>query len=141
MHFYRRKRTCSIRNILCFVNQVTPAAGIIKPDQAAEILIRHEEFNKLEDTVDGIPQSWWCEDTRDKEVILLINVTASRSTEARTHKVHVRHSFSANAVRTTSKSSSRRSQGGGSSHHRSALRHVGSGSEMMTDNESFRGPR
>ncbi|XP_016471124.1 type I inositol polyphosphate 5-phosphatase 13-like [Nicotiana tabacum] len=121
--------------------EVTPAAGIIKPDQAAEILIRHEEFNKLEDTVDGIPQSWWREDTRDKEVILLINVTASRSTEARTHKVHVRHSFSANAVRTTSKSSSRRSQGGGSSHHRSALRHVGSGSEMMTDNESFRGPR
>ncbi|KAK4345303.1 hypothetical protein RND71_035479 [Anisodus tanguticus] len=120
--------------------EVTPAAGIIKPDQAAEILIRHEEFNKLEETVDGIPQSWWCEDTRDKEVILLINITASRSTEARTHKVHVRHSFSANAVRTTSKSGSRRSQGGGSSHHRSALRHAGSGSEMMTDHQSLRGP-
>ncbi|XP_055820061.1 type I inositol polyphosphate 5-phosphatase 12-like [Solanum dulcamara] len=119
--------------------EVTPASGIIKPDQDAEILIRHEEFNKLEETVDGIPQSWWCEDTRDKEVILLINVTASRSTEARTHKVNVRHSFSANAVRTTSKSSSRRSQGG-SSHHRSALRHVGSGSESMTDHQSLRGP-
>lgn len=122
-----------------FVIQVTPAAGIIKPDQAAEILIRHEEFNKLEETVDGIPQSWWCEDTRDKEVILLINVTASRSTEAITHKVNVRHSFSPNAARTTSKSSSRRSQGG-CSHHRSALRHVGSGSELMTDHQSLRGP-
>ncbi|KAK4349348.1 hypothetical protein RND71_032103 [Anisodus tanguticus] len=120
--------------------EVTPAAGIIKPDQAAEILIRHEEFNKLEETVDGIPQSWWCEDTRDKEVILLINITASRSTEARTHKVHVRHSFSANAVHTTSKSGSRRSQGGGSSHHRYALRQAGSGSEMMTDHQSLRGP-
>ncbi|KAK4343893.1 hypothetical protein RND71_036987 [Anisodus tanguticus] len=71
--------------------QVTPAAGIIKPDQAAEILVRHEDSQSIEDSVDGIPQSWWSEDTRDREVTLMINIKASQSTEAKTHQVHVRH--------------------------------------------------
>ncbi|XWS43920.1 hypothetical protein CRYUN_Cryun16bG0146000 [Craigia yunnanensis] len=49
--------------------EVTPAAGIIKPDQFVDVSVHHEEFHTLEDLVDGIPQNWWCEDTRDKEVI------------------------------------------------------------------------
>ncbi|PPD66983.1 hypothetical protein GOBAR_DD36138 [Gossypium barbadense] len=48
--------------------EVTPAAGIIKPEQSVEVAVHHEEFHTLEDLVDGIPQNWWCEDTRDKEV-------------------------------------------------------------------------
>ncbi|EPS65564.1 hypothetical protein M569_09213, partial [Genlisea aurea] len=74
--------------------QVTPAAGMINPDQVAEVSIHHEEFHTLEEFVDGIPQSWWSEDTRDKEVILFVNVTANCSPESKTHLVHVRHCFS-----------------------------------------------
>lgn len=102
--------------------QVTPAAGIVKPDQAAEILVRHEDSQSLGDSVDGIPQSWWSEDTRDKEVILMISIKSSQSTEARTHQVHVRHSFTPDAVCVNSKNS-RSNQG--SSHHRSALKQIG----------------
>ncbi|KAK4727165.1 hypothetical protein R3W88_032082 [Solanum pinnatisectum] len=83
--------------------EVAPAAGIIKPDQAAEILVQHEDCQSLEDSVDGTPQSRWSEDTINKEVTLMIFIKTSQSTEARTHQVHVRHSFSADALRVNSK--------------------------------------
>ena len=53
-------------------NQVTPAAGIIKPDHIAEISVHHEEYQTLEEFVDGTPQNSWCEDARDMEVILVV---------------------------------------------------------------------
>ncbi|CAI0396986.1 unnamed protein product [Linum tenue] len=90
--------------------EVTPAAGIIKPDNSMEVSVHHEEFHTLEDLVDGIPQNWWCEDTRDKEVILVVVVQGSSSTEVTTHRVHVRHCLSANTLRADSKSGSRRGQ-------------------------------
>uniref|UniRef100_A0A2C9WHD3 Inositol polyphosphate-related phosphatase domain-containing protein n=1 Tax=Manihot esculenta TaxID=3983 RepID=A0A2C9WHD3_MANES len=92
--------------------EVTPAAGLIKPDQYAEVSVHHEEFHTLEDLVDGIPQNWWCEDTRDKEVILCLIVQGCSSTEMKSHKIHVRHCFSAKAVRLESKTNSRKNQGG-----------------------------
>ncbi|PIN25960.1 Inositol polyphosphate 5-phosphatase [Handroanthus impetiginosus] len=100
--------------------EVTPAAGMINPDQVAEISIHHEEFHTLEEFVDGIPQSWWSEDTRDKEVILLVNVRGSCSTEAKIHRIHVRHCFSGNPVCLERKGSSSKKHGG-SSYQRSTL--------------------
>ncbi|KAE8723952.1 Type II inositol 1,4,5-trisphosphate 5-phosphatase 14 [Hibiscus syriacus] len=95
--------------------EVTPASGIVKPDSFAEIAVHHEEFHTLEDLVDGIPQNWWCEDTRDKEVVLTVVVYGSCSTETKSHQVRVRHCFSAKTVRIGSKSNTnKRSQGGGS---------------------------
>ncbi|XP_062026757.1 type I inositol polyphosphate 5-phosphatase 12 isoform X2 [Rosa rugosa] len=93
--------------------EVTPAAGMIKPEQSAEVSVHHEEFHTLEEFVDGIPQNWWCEDTRDKEVILLVNVQGSCSAQTYTHRIRVRHCFSAKTVsRIDSKSnSSRKGQG------------------------------
>ncbi|XVE76660.1 hypothetical protein DITRI_Ditri12bG0191800 [Diplodiscus trichospermus] len=93
--------------------EVTPAAGIIKADQFVDVSVHHEEFHTLEDLVDGIPQNWWCEDTRDKEVILKVIVQGSCSIETRSHQIHVRHCFSAKTVRIDSKSNNcRKGQGG-----------------------------
>ncbi|KAI3470298.1 hypothetical protein Pfo_026961 [Paulownia fortunei] len=66
--------------------EVTPAAGMIRPDQVADISVHHEESHKLEEFVEGIPQSWWSEDTRDKELILLVIVRGSCSTDSKTHR-------------------------------------------------------
>lgn len=84
---------------------------MIKPEQAAEVSVRHEEFHTLEEFVDGIPQNWWSEDTRDKEVILAVNVQGSCSTGTNSHKICVRHCFSSKTLRLDSKlsNSSRKS--------------------------------
>ncbi|KAK8518201.1 hypothetical protein V6N13_027677 [Hibiscus sabdariffa] len=95
--------------------EVTPAAGVVKPDSSVEIAVHHEEFHTLEDLVDGIPQNWWCEDTRDKEVVLAVVIYGSCSTETKSHQIRVRHCFSAKTVRIESKPSApKKSQGGGS---------------------------
>ncbi|XP_051126488.1 type I inositol polyphosphate 5-phosphatase 12-like isoform X1 [Andrographis paniculata] len=111
--------------------QVTPAAGMINPDQVAEISVHQEEYHTLEEFVEGIPQSWWSEDTRDKEVILLVNVIGSTSTEMKTHRVNVRYRYSPNPtpaptpnpnpppVAETKSHNTSRKKNGGSSHHRS----------------------
>ncbi|KAI8537183.1 hypothetical protein RHMOL_Rhmol09G0005100 [Rhododendron molle] len=116
--------------------EVSPAAGIIKPDQVVEVSVRHEEFHTLEEFVDGgIPQSWWSEDTRDKEVILLVSVRGSCSIETKIHRVRVRHCFSAKAVRIDSRNnSSRRSQPTST-----GLRHVGSASDMTDELHNLHG--
>ncbi|GAV67148.1 Exo_endo_phos domain-containing protein [Cephalotus follicularis] len=112
--------------------EVTPAAGIIKPEASVDVSVHHEEFHTLEEFVDGIPQNWWCEDTRDKEVILVVIVQGSCSTETRTHRFRVRHCFSAKTIRIDSKSNgSRKHQGG--SQHRSDLRQLSISSETADD--------
>ncbi|BBH07339.1 Endonuclease/exonuclease/phosphatase family protein [Prunus dulcis] len=89
--------------------EVTPAAGMIKPEQSVEVSVHHEEFHTLEEFVDGIPQNWWCEDTRDKEVILIVHVNGSCSAQTFSHRVRVRHCFSsAKTIRIVSKSNSSR---------------------------------
>ncbi|PON46719.1 Cytolethal distending toxin B [Parasponia andersonii] len=106
--------------------EVTPAAGMIKPGQAVEVSVRHEEFHTLEEFVDGIPQNWWSEDTRDKEVILAVNVQGSCSTKTNSHKICVRHCFSSKTLRLDSRlsPSSRKS-----SFHQSEVRQPNSSSE------------
>ncbi|XP_062088654.1 type I inositol polyphosphate 5-phosphatase 12-like [Humulus lupulus] len=83
--------------------EVTPAAGMIKPEQAVEVSIRHEELHTLEEFVDGIPQNWWSEDTRDKEVILAVNVQGNCSSGTNSHQICVRHCFSSKTLRLDSK--------------------------------------
>lgn len=55
--------------------------------------VHHDEFFTQEAFVDGVQNNWWCEDTRDKEVVLLVNVTGAYSTERRTHRIHVRRCY------------------------------------------------
>lgn len=71
--------------------QVQPAVGLIKPGETVEITLHHEDFYTQEEFVDGIPQNWWCEDTRDKEAVLSIIITGSSSTETKMHTINVQH--------------------------------------------------
>ncbi|CAL5199676.1 unnamed protein product [Lathyrus oleraceus] len=88
--------------------EVSPSVGIIKPEQTVEISVRHEDMNATEEVVDGMPQNWWSEDTRDKEVILVVRVQGSSTVQSCSQKIHVCHSFSAKPVRNDSKSNSAR---------------------------------
>ncbi|THF96886.1 hypothetical protein TEA_022087 [Camellia sinensis var. sinensis] len=115
--------------------EVLPAAGIIKPDQVVEISVHHEEFHTLEDFVDGVPQSWWSEDTRDKEVILVVNVKGSCSIETRCHRVRVRHCFSAAAKPVLIDSRNNSSRKSRENSHR--LRHVGSANDLGDEPRSL----
>lgn len=80
--------------LICHIAQVHPAVGVIKPGQIVGISVRHDEFLTQEAFVDGVRNNWLCEDTRDKEAVLLINVTGTYSTERRTHRLHVRRCYS-----------------------------------------------
>ncbi|OWM86169.1 type II inositol polyphosphate 5-phosphatase 15 isoform X2 [Punica granatum] len=71
--------------------EVSPVSGTIEPDHTVEVLVRHEKFQTLEEFVDGVPQNGWCEDTRDKEVILVIRVGGTYMTRTKSHRVRVRH--------------------------------------------------
>ncbi|XP_030472272.2 type II inositol polyphosphate 5-phosphatase 15-like [Syzygium oleosum] len=74
--------------------RVCPVSGIIKPEHTTEVSVHHEKFQTLEECVDGVPRNWWCEDNRDKEVILEVRVSSSYMTETRNHRIRVRHCFS-----------------------------------------------
>ncbi|CAA0821233.1 Type II inositol 1-4-5-trisphosphate 5-phosphatase FRA3 [Striga hermonthica] len=73
--------------------EVKPASGIIEADQITEISIRHEEYETFEEFVDGVPRNFWCEDARDKEVILAVKVRGTCTTEPKCHRVRVRYSI------------------------------------------------
>ncbi|XP_077247069.1 type II inositol polyphosphate 5-phosphatase 15-like [Tasmannia lanceolata] len=111
--------------------EVNPAAGVIKPGQIAEVSVRHEEFHTLEEFIDGIPQNWWCEDTRDKEVVLMAKITGSFSTEIRTHRISVCHCFSSKSTRSDSKNNSKRAHS--NQLQRSNFRQLGSSSDVVDD--------
>ncbi|KAJ4973015.1 hypothetical protein NE237_006189 [Protea cynaroides] len=112
--------------------EVTPAAGIIKPGQISEVSVHHEEFHTLEEFVDSVPQNWWCEDTRDKELILVVNVRGSCTTDRRSHRIRVRHCISSKTLRIESRlSDSRKFQG--NVLHRADFRHLSNSSDMADD--------
>ncbi|KAF9679277.1 hypothetical protein SADUNF_Sadunf07G0123200 [Salix dunnii] len=116
--------------------EVTPAAGIIKQDHFVEVAVHHEDFRSLEELVDGIPQNWWSEDTRDKEATLSVNIQGSNGTETQSHQIVVRHCYSAKTVRIDSKSNnSWKGQGG--SVHRSGLRQSSGSSDVVDDFRNF----
>lgn len=77
--------------------QVNPASGVIKPGQVMEIAVNHEEFYTQESFVDGVASNWWCEDTRDKEAVIVVNVSSSYSTEKRTHRITVKRCCSSDS--------------------------------------------
>ncbi|KAL5580079.1 hypothetical protein UlMin_012521 [Ulmus minor] len=91
--------------------EVIPATGIIRPDHIAEVSVHHEDFQTLEEYVDGVPQNCWCEDSRDKEVILLVKVRGRYTTESRSHRVHVRHCFSVRMKQNNRERDSKQIQG------------------------------
>ncbi|XP_038998240.1 type II inositol polyphosphate 5-phosphatase 15-like isoform X2 [Hibiscus syriacus] len=78
--------------------QVTPAAGIIKPDHVAEVSVHLEAFHTQEEFVNGFPQNWWCEDDRDKEAILVVKAHGRYTMETRNHRIRVRHCCSAKKI-------------------------------------------
>ncbi|CAJ1940417.1 unnamed protein product [Sphenostylis stenocarpa] len=86
--------------------EVTPAAGVIKPEQNVEVSVRHEDVHPLEESANGVPQTWWNEDTRDKEVILVVHVQGSSSVRTSCQQIHVRHCMAAKPARLDSKSNS-----------------------------------
>ncbi|KAK9692239.1 hypothetical protein RND81_09G250900 [Saponaria officinalis] len=75
--------------------QVTPAKGVIEPDHTVEVTVHHENFQTLEEYVDGQPQNSWCEDARDKEVILVVRIHGSYGTKVSDQRIRLRHCFSA----------------------------------------------
>lgn len=73
-------------------------------------MIRQDDFEKREEFVDGLVQNWWCEDTRDKELVLLVNIKGTKSTESSMHRIHVKHCPSTIERNDKKCTSSRRSQ-------------------------------
>ena len=94
--------------------QIAPACGILKTEDAMEVLVRHTESHTLGDLVEGIPQNWWSEDTRDKEVVLTVQVQGTSSLETRTHQICVRHCYSTNTTPMESRTNSSRRVSSGS---------------------------
>lgn len=86
--------------------QVNPATGIIKPGHISENSVYYEEYQTLEEFVDGVPQNSWCEDARDKEVILVVKIHGNFSTETIDHRVRVRFSISGKLMPKDTKSNS-----------------------------------
>nr|XP_043632597.1 type II inositol polyphosphate 5-phosphatase 15 isoform X2 [Erigeron canadensis] len=74
--------------------EVKPTVGIIEPNHIVEISVHHQGYETLEEYVDGAPQNCWCEDVRDKEVMLMVEVRGSCTTETKCHRVRVRHTHS-----------------------------------------------
>ncbi|XP_068646942.1 type I inositol polyphosphate 5-phosphatase 12-like [Aristolochia californica] len=88
--------------------EVSPATGIIKPCQTAEIALHHQEFHTLEEFIDGMRQDWLCEETGDKEIILMVKITGCLSPEIKIHRVSLRLCFSSKSTRTDFKPHSKR---------------------------------
>lgn len=89
-----------INIISCLQNyQVVPASGIIKPDEIFEVSVHHQDYQTVEEFVDGVPQNWWCEDARDKEVILAVKVHDSCMRETRMHRICLRHCLATSNAR------------------------------------------
>lgn len=90
-----------------------PAAGVIEPEEFAEVSVNQKDFLTPEEIAEGIPPNWWSEDNRENEVILVVNVCGSCSTQTYSHQILVRHCYPGKSVRIDSKSNiSRKNQEG-----------------------------
>lgn len=78
--------------------EVQPSIGLIEPGETMEVNVHHENYYTQEEFVDGVAQGGWCELTRDKEAVLLVNVRGSTSTETVTHRINVRHCCAASSA-------------------------------------------
>ncbi|KAK9292066.1 hypothetical protein L1049_020020 [Liquidambar formosana] len=118
--------------------EVTPACGVVTPDDITEVSVHHEEFHTLEEFVDGVPQNWWCEDTRDKEVILVVKVRGSCTTETKNHRIRVSHCFPAKTIRADSKPNPREIQG--NILHRSDIQKISSSHDVVNHLRNLHSP-
>ncbi|VVA90103.1 unnamed protein product [Arabis nemorensis] len=118
--------------------EVSPAAGIIKPEGTVDVKVHHEDFHTLEEYVDGIPQNWWCEDTRDKEALLMVNIRGSCSTTLTSHSIKVRHCYSARVCLLENKPTNLTKNLGGSRHYPTDISRSGS-TRPKTDDSVRRG--
>jgi hypothetical protein len=75
--------------------EVSPGAGIIKPDASLQVKVHHEDSHNSEEFIDGIQQNSLSEESSDKEVTLIIIVQGSCSTRTISHSIKVRHCSSA----------------------------------------------
>lgn len=122
-----------------YLNQVTPAAGIIRPNHIAEVSVHHDEFLTLEEFVDGVPKNSWCEDNRDKEVILVVKVRGRYTMETRNHRVRVRHCVTAKIKRSDPELNSTR-QVQGTVLHRSDIQSLSSSYDMVDHLRNLHSP-
>ncbi|KAL4576632.1 hypothetical protein LXL04_012729 [Taraxacum kok-saghyz] len=74
--------------------EVKPTSGIIEPNHIVEISVHHQGYETMEEYVDGVAQNCWCEDVRDQEVMLVVEVRGTCTTEKKCHRVRVRHTQS-----------------------------------------------
>ncbi|KAM4082692.1 hypothetical protein ACB094_08G001300 [Castanea mollissima] len=119
--------------------EVTPAAGIIRPNHIAEVSVHHDEFLTLEEFVDGVPQNSWCEDNRDKEVILVVKVWGRYTMETRNHRVRVRHCVTAKIKRSDPELNSTR-QIQGTVLHRSDIQSLSSSYDVVDHLRNLHSP-
>ncbi|XP_023900245.1 type II inositol polyphosphate 5-phosphatase 15 isoform X2 [Quercus suber] len=119
--------------------EVAPAAGIIRPNHIAEVSVHHDEFLTLEEFVDGVPQNSWCEDNRDKEVILVVKVRGRYTMETRNHRVCVRHCVTAKIKRSDPELNSAR-QIQGTVLHRSDIQSLSSSYDVVDHLRNLHSP-
>ncbi|XP_021854125.2 type I inositol polyphosphate 5-phosphatase 13 isoform X2 [Spinacia oleracea] len=91
--------------------EVTPACGAINPEQSMDVTVRHTESHTLGDFVEAVPPTWYSEDTRDKEVVLSVQIRCSSSMEFKTHRIRVRHCYSTRPLRIESRTNSANRRG------------------------------
>ncbi|KAI5394800.1 type II inositol polyphosphate 5-phosphatase 15 isoform X1 [Lathyrus oleraceus] len=120
--------------------EVSPATGIIRPDQIVEVSVHHEEFQTQEEFVDGIVQNSWCEDSRDKEAILIVKVHGNYTIQTRNHRVRVHHcySFKKNQLADPQPNDSRHVQG--SVLHRSDIQRLSSSFDVVDQLHKLHSP-
>ncbi|KAF3579193.1 hypothetical protein DY000_02029890 [Brassica cretica] len=76
--------------------EVSPGAGMIKPDASVQVKVHHEDSNTSDESFDGIQQqNSSCEEACDKEVTLMVIIQGSCSTRTTSHSIKVRYCFSA----------------------------------------------
>lgn len=119
---------------------MSPATGIIRPDQIFEVSVHHEEFHTQEEFVDGVVQNSWCEDSRDKEAMLVVKVRGKYSSQSRDHRVCVHHCFLAKKNQADSQpKSSRHNQG--RVLHRSDFQHLSSSYDVVEQLQNLHSPK
>lgn len=120
--------------------QVSPATGIIRPDEIVEVSVHDEEFQTLEEFVDGVVQNSWCEDSRDKEAILVVKVHGNYTVQARDHRVRVHHCYSSkkNQMIDPQSNGSRHIQG--SALHRSDFQRFSSSLDVVDQLQKLKSP-
>lgn len=116
--------------------EVIPASGVVGPDQVADILVRHKDFDTTEQLVEGVPQTT-SEDNHDKEALLKVVVRGNCSSETKSHTVQLRLCNSCKVTRTdSSKGSGSRKHG--STYQRPGVRQGGTQSDN-DENKSLEG--